>query len=219
MKFTLLILTINELDGMKIVMPKIRKDWIDEIIVIDGGSTDGTIEWAADNGYKVIHQSRPGFGTAIIEGVAKAKGDIIITFSPDGNSMPERIPDLMAKMREGYDIVVVSRYLDWAKSEDDDVVTAFGNWLFIKMYNIIFGQCVTDYLVMFRGFRKSLIGELQITDKAVCQSQLMCRAARAGKRLGEIPGDEPKRIGGEKKMSPIRNGLAELKMLLMEYFR
>ena len=80
MKSTLLVLSFNEIEGMKFIMPKIRGHWIDEIIVVDGGSTDGTIEWAIDHGYKVIHQSRPGFGTAYMEGIEKATGEIIITF-------------------------------------------------------------------------------------------------------------------------------------------
>ena len=220
MKCTLLVLCIDEIEGMKVVMPKIRDHWIDEIIVVDGGSTDGTIEWAVEHGYKVVRQSAPGFGTAYIEGIVEANGDVIITFSPDGNSTPECIPDLMATMRNGYDIVTVSRYVDWAKSEDDSRLTTFGNWLFTKMYNISFRQSVTDYLVMYRGFRKSLVDELQINHRGISwQSQLMCRAAKAGKTLGEIPGNEPRRIGGISKMRPFRNGIAELTMLVTEFFR
>jgi hypothetical protein len=60
------------------------------------------------------------------------EGDVVITFSPDGNSIAELIPELVNKMKEGYDMVIVSRYLNEAKSEDDDIITAFGNWLFTK---------------------------------------------------------------------------------------
>ena len=54
------------------------------------------------------------------------------TFSPDGNSIPELIPNLISKMKEDHDMVIVSRYLDDAKSDDDDIITRFGNWLFTK---------------------------------------------------------------------------------------
>jgi len=218
MTITLMILTFNEIVGMKVIMPKIDPSLYDELIIIDGGSTDGTIEYATSNGYPIYVQQRPGLGEAYEEGLKHATGDIIITFSPDGNSEPERLPDLIAKIKEGYDIVIVSRYLDWAKSEDDDLVTAFGNWLFTRLYNIMFGQRVTDLLVIYRAFKRTLIEELKVNHKAIAwQTQLMAKAAKNGKRIGEIPGDEPDRIGGVRKMHPIRNGLEELYMLTREF--
>ena len=217
MKTTLLALSFNEIEGIKVILPQISKEVIDEILIVDGGSTDGTIEWARESGYKVIVQKKPGLGSAYLEGLAEAQGELIITFSPDGNSMPDVLPDLIKKIKEGYDIVTVSRYLDWAKSLDDDPVTAFGNWLFTKFYNVLFQQNVTDYLVMYRAFRISLVDQLDIKHSSISwQSQLMCKAAKAGLKIGEIPGDEPPRIGGERKMNPIRNGIAELKMLIKE---
>jgi glycosyltransferase involved in cell wall biosynthesis len=220
MKATLLALSYNEIDGVKAIMPKIDHKLLHEIIVVDGGSTDGTIEWLNANGYKVVVQTQPGLGSAYREGLKVATGDIIITFSPDGNSLPDRIPALIEKMTEGPDVVTVSRYLGDAKSEDDDFVTAIGNWLFTKAYNILFGQSVTDYLVMYRAFKTTLVKELDINHGAISwQSQLMCRAARAGKDIQEIDGDEPARIGGKRKMNPIRNGLAELLMLAQEFKR
>ena len=220
MKTTLLALTFNEIEGMKIIMPRIKAGVVDEIIIVDGGSKDGTIEWAREAGYKVIVQKTPGLGAAYVEGLEEATGDVIITFSPDGNSVPEYLPDLINKINEGYELVTVSRYLDWATSEDDDHITAFGNWLFTKIYNLLFGQKLTDYLVMYRAFKISIIKNLKVEHKAISwQSQMMCRAARAGLKLGEIPGNEPARIGGIRKMNPIRNGLAELTMLLREFFR
>lgn len=220
MKTTLLVLSYNEVEGMKVIMPRIPDGVVDEILIVDGGSTDGTIEWARNAGYKVIVQKNPGLGSAYVEGITEATGEIIITFSPDGNSVPEVLPELIKKLAEGYDVVTVSRYLDWATSEDDDMVTAVGNWMFTKFYNILFGQKVTDYLVMYRAFKISMVKQLKIDHSAISwQSQLMCRAARAGCKLGEIPGDEPARIGGVRKMNPVRNGLAELFMLGKEFGR
>ena len=124
------------------------------------------------------------------------------------------------KIEEGYDVVTASRYLDSAKSLDDDPVTAFGNWLFTKSYNILFQQNVTDYLVMYRAFKASIIDQLNVEHSSISwQSQLMCKAAKAGLKISEIPGYEPPRIGGERKMNPIRNGIAELKMLINEFIR
>src|SRR5208282_1748257 len=126
MKVSLLVMTLNEIEGLKAIMPRIKRDWIDQIIVVDGGSTDGSIEWAREQDYQVYIQQQPGFRHAYVEVWPYVEGDVVITFSPDGNSIPELIPELVAKMREGYDMVIVSRYLGGAKSEDDDLLTGFG---------------------------------------------------------------------------------------------
>ena len=111
MKTTLLVMTLNEIEGMKVIMPQIQRNWCDQIIVVDGGSTDGTIEWAREHGYFVFVQKRLGFRHAYNEVLPYVTGDIIITFSPDGNSISELIPPLIEKMKEGYDMVIASRYL------------------------------------------------------------------------------------------------------------
>ena len=73
----------------------IDKSWINEIICIDGGSTDGTVEYFKENGYTVYSQQGRGFGTGMKEGMDKAEGEVIVEFTPDGNSIPEKIPELV----------------------------------------------------------------------------------------------------------------------------
>ena len=219
MKVSLIIFTWNEIDGMKVIMPQIKKEWYDELIIVDGGSTDGTIEYAKEHGYYIFVQKGKGSGAAFMESVEKATGDIIIIFSPDGNSAPERIPPLIEKMKEDYDLVIVSRYLDWAKSYDDDFITAFGNSIFTKLVNILFGSKITDLLVMYRGFKKNLVKDLEINTKTSSWgSQLLLRAIKRNLKIGEIPGDEPPRIGGIRKMRPLKNVSVELFMIIKEYF-
>ena len=133
MKTTLLVAAWNELDGMKAIMPQIKREWVDQILVVDGQSTDGTAEWAREQGYEVIVQQKPGgLRYGYYDALPHIKGDVVITFSPDGNSLADKIPALVEKMKEGYDMVIVSRYLDGARSEDDDFLTAFGNWFFTR---------------------------------------------------------------------------------------
>ena len=59
--FALLVFTLNEYEGMKHIMPRIQREWLDEILIVDGGSTDGTIEYARENGFQVYCQKRKGF--------------------------------------------------------------------------------------------------------------------------------------------------------------
>ena len=221
MKVTLLVLTLNEIEGMKVIMPQISRGWCDQIIVVDGGSTDGTIEWARESGYTLHVQKRPGIRFAYFEVLPMIAGDVVISFSPDGNSPPEAIPALIEKMRDGYDLVIASRYLGPAKSYDDDIITAFGNWLFTKTVNLLHGGRYTDIAVIFRAFRKQLVYDLglhreeaydlpeKLFGTVISWEPLMSvRAAKRKMKIAEIPVDEPKRIGGERKLQILRWGMA-----------
>ena len=217
MKTTLLVPTLNEVEGMKTIMPHIKKRWIDEILVLDGGSTDGTVEYAKSKGYRVVMQKSKGITNAYREGLKVAKGDYIIAFSPDGNSVPEVIPKLVKKIKEGYDMVIASRYARGAKSEDDDPITAFGNWMFTKIINICFGGKYTDTLVMFRAFRKDIVKNIPThLPRAGLEPILSIRCAKLKLKVTEIPASEPKRIGSARKMNPLLNGLDVLRLIFSE---
>lgn len=217
MKTTLFVPTLNEIDGMKAVMPHVKKEWVDEILVLDGGSSDGTIEYAKSKGYRVVMQRSKGITNAYREALKVAKGDYIISFSPDGNSLPEVIPQLVKKINEGYDMVIASRYLKGAKSYDDDFVTAFGNFMFTTIINICFGGKYTDTLVMLRAFKKNIIKKLNINvPRAGMEPILSIRCAKEKLKVTEIPANEPKRIGGKRKMNPILNGLDILRLIFSE---
>ena len=231
MKTTLLIPTLNEIDGMRVIMPRIKKEWCDQIIILDGGSTDGTIEYAKDNGYFVYVQKQPGFRHAYCEALPYIEGDVLITFSPDGNSIPELIPDLIQKMKKGYDMVIVSRYLDHAKSLDDDPITAFGNWLFTKTINLLHAGNYTDAMVIFRAYKTQLIYDLELNcDEGFKMAEqlfntrisweplLSVRAIKKRLKITEIPGDEPPRIGGERKLKIFKWGGAYYFQFIREVF-
>lgn len=231
MKTSLLILTLNEINGMMAIMPRIKKEWCDQIIILDGGSTDGTIEYAQKHGFFVYVQKKPGFRHAYCEALPYIEGEIVITFSPDGNSIPELIPDLVKKMEEGYDMVIVSRYLGQARSYDDDPITGFGNKLFTKTIDLLYGAKYTDAMVIFRAYKKQLIYDLELNQeegfakaekifrtKISWEPLLSVRAAKRKLRIGEMPGDEPPRIGGERKLKVLKWGAAYYFQFLREVF-
>lgn len=219
MKVTLIVMTWNEVVGMKAIMPKVKKEWVDQILVVDGGSTDGTIEYAKECGYEVYVQQKRGIRSAYMEALPLCRGDVILTFSPDGNSIPELIPDIINKLKEGYDMVIASRYYKGAKSEDDDILTGFGNWLFTKTINILFWTNYTDSMVIYRAYRKSLVQELELdldkwystpewlfSTKLSWEPILSARCAKRKLKVAEISGDEPARVGGVRKLQVWRWG-------------
>lgn len=224
-------MTLNEVNGMKAIMPQIDRNWCDQIIVVDGGSTDGTVEWAREQGYFVYVQKKPGFRNAYVEVLPYVEGDVVITFSPDGNSIAGLIPPLLEKMKEGYDMVIVSRYLGKAKSEDDDIVTGFGNWLFTKTINLLHGGNYTDAMVIYRAYKKQIIYDLELREESgyamaerlfrtriSWEPLLSVRAAKKKLKIAEIPGDEPPRIGGERKLKILKWGAAYYFQFIREVF-
>ncbi len=209
---------LNEIEAARVIIPQINKKWVDEIIVVDGGSTDGTVEFVKSQGLLVQSQSRRGFGTGMLQGLKMAKGDVVVEFRPDGNSIPNDIPRLIAKIQEGYDLVIASRYLGGAKSDDDDRLTAFGNWMFTTIVNVLFGARYTDALVGTRAFLREKALSLAFDVPGLswpCQSSI--RFARAGLKIAEIPAREPPRIGGVRKMHPFRTGWEICKLIVRDF--
>ncbi len=230
MKISLVLATLNEIDGMKAIMPRIRKEWYDELIIIDGGSIDGTCEYAKENGYFLRRQEGKGIRTALDQAFLLTSGDIIITFTPDGNSIPEIIPALIEKMKEGFDMVIVSRYLNEARSNDDSIISGLGNRAFTFLINLLHHGEYTDALIGFRAFRRETVDNIGLVrgptnwfEKKYFQHTSWdflssVRCARKKLKVGEIAGDEPARIGGKEKVNKLKVGLVLLVQLFLEIF-
>ena len=194
---TLFIPIKNEIEGLRSIMPRIKREWVDEIIILDGGSTDGSKEFLLSCGYQVTDQKSTGIKSAFWEAFEIAKGDVIIPFSPDGNSIPEDIPKLIEKINEGYDIVIASRYFGGAGSQDDDIASALANRVLTGMINFFFGATYTDAIGMYKAFYKKHLYELGIDKHKNEHSEIMlpARGVRYGLKITEIPSAEPRRLG------------------------
>jgi glycosyltransferase involved in cell wall biosynthesis len=101
MRIALVVLVLNEIEGLQLYMPRIDQSWVDQILIVDGGSTDGSVEWCEANGYQVLRQKQRGLRWGYMEAMERIAADALITYSPDGNSLVESIPALCAKLREG----------------------------------------------------------------------------------------------------------------------
>ena len=221
MKTTLLALTLNEIQGCKAVLPLINRAWCDQILVVDGGSTDGTVEWCRLNGFEVYEQKRKGIRYAYLEVMPAVSGDVVLTLSPDGNCPVEAIPRILAAMEQGFDLVIASRYMEGVSSEDDDFLTGIANWVFTRTVNVLHGGHYTDAMVIYRAFRRELIYELDLHKEesyrlperlfrtVISWEPLMSvRATKRRKKIGEVAVGEPPRIGGERKLQMWRWGAA-----------
>lgn len=228
---TLLVLAMNECENMKEIMPQIDRKWFDRILVVDGQSTDGTAEYSREMGYDVVVQTKRGPRNGLVEGFATITTDVVVPFSPDGNSPVEDIPKLLAKIEEGYDMVIASRYKGDAISYDDTFASKWANRIFTKSINVLFGGEYTDAMTMFRAMKTRLFYDLKLgEDESYLPEHwfnlgqgglgyepiLSARAALAKLKIAEIPSDEPKRLRGDAKFPKIRGGLGYFAQLLIE---
>tara|TARA_B100000575_G_C23131652_1_gene656516 strand:+ start:724 stop:1428 length:705 start_codon:yes stop_codon:yes gene_type:complete len=223
---TLLLPTFNEIDGFRNIFPKVNKELFDDILVVDGGSKDGTVEFAFENNIRIMTQLRSGLSEAVIDAIDTIKTDYVIEFSMDGNCLPELLEPLVSELKNDNDMVIVSRYLPPAKSYDDNFITAIGNYFFSSVINAMGKPKITDSLGMYRGFkvsivdypefRKFLIGPVfePLTSMVACSRNL---------KVKEIAGDEPLRLGGQSKMRVIYNGscilLAVIRIYIFKFFK
>lgn len=221
---------LNEIQGLKQISPLIDKSLFDDILIIDGGSSDGTIEFCQAQGFKVLQQPGKGMPDAMDYAYHKTMDDIIIVFTPDGNSLPELLPELCSKMCEGYDLVIVSRYKGSAKSLDDSFLTHIGNKIFTMIVNGLFGGKYTDVLVAYRGYRRTAVEQMKLFNHTKehwfrkiffymngWELGSSIRAVKLRLSVTEIPGSEPARIGGKRKLSIIKNGLGSLLQIIHDF--
>ena len=218
-KKTLLIITFNEINGSKALYDKIPFNLFDEVYVIDGNSSDGTIDFWKEKGHNVIIQKIPGRGAAFVEGVDITTGDHILFFSPDGNEDPEDITKLLDTLEGECDLVIASRFMKGSKSDDVTWFRRFGNNLFTFLINLFFRTKVSDAVNGFRAIKREKINKLNLPpSKFEIEFQMTARAGKLKYNIIEIPTYEKDRIGGYSKAGSFSVGFSFIKLLIKEVF-
>jgi len=219
MKVSVIVITLNEVDCVPHVLAGIPKDIVDEILVVDGHSTDGTPERVRKLGYKVIMQEKKGYGMAFIEGVQHAQGDILILMNGDGSQDPKYIPDFLKKIQEGYKVVFASRYLKGAGSADDTLLTLVGNKVFTFLTNLLCGTGISDSLFMYAAIERDVFKSIDLNywNFEFCVA-VPIRVHKKGYIFAEIPTFELKRLHGTKKVHAFFHGLRILWVIIREAF-
>lgn len=221
MKLSLIILTRNEIQGVKYFVPKLPRDVVDEILVIDGQSKDGTKEFLESSGIRVIVQEKMGRGEAFRLAVEKASGDALVFFSPDGNEDPNDISKFRQFFEEGTDLVIASRMMKGAHNEEDESFLPLRKWVnlaFGLIANTIWNRSkfVTDTINGFRGIKKSVFKELGLDGLGyTIEYQMSIRAFKHKKKIVEFPTYESGRMGPGGAPS-FSTGVAFIKCLLRE---
>jgi len=222
MRTTLVLLTFNEIEGLRALWDRIPLGAVDEVFSVDPGSTDGTLEFFRERGIPVILQERRGRGEAFRIAAREASGEALCFFSPDGNEDPADIVRLLRRIEDGYDLAIASRFLPGARNEEEGrriPARALANRAFTAAVRALFGGSITDTINGFRAIRRDRLLDLAPDAEGFAiEFQISIRALKRGLRVSEIPTREGDRIGGESTAASIPTGLKVLRVLLREAF-
>lgn len=223
MKISLVLLTLDELPGLEALFEKIPFDAVDEAFAVDGGSTDGTLDFYRDHGFTVLSQQSKGRGEAFRMAFEHASGDALLFFSPDGNEDPADIPKFRIFLEGGADLVIATRMTKHAENEEDHLWFRWRKWAnltFNVMANAAWnrsGQYVTDSINGYRAITKKAWEKLQPDGNGyTIEYQSTIRALKHRLKIAEFPTREGQRIGPEKGSPSIQTGVAFLKLYKKE---
>ena len=222
MKLSLVFLTLNEIIGLEAIFDKVPLDAVDEVLAIDGGSTDGTLEFFKKKNIPVFVQETRGRGEAFRLAFKKARGDALLFFSPDGNEDPYDIPRFKPLIEEGNDIVIATRMVKNARNEEDDQLFKWRKWA-NKVFNLMAnytwnkGPIVSDTINGFRTITRKAWYELALDGSGyTIEYQGSIRAFKRKLRIAEFPTHEGARIDGREGSPSIKTGIAFLKLYFSE---
>lgn len=217
-KISVVIPTLNEEKNLAHVLPKIQQ-WVDEIVLVDGYSSDQTIDVARQlcPTVRVVMQDGRGKGAALRTGFAAATGDIIVMLDADGSTDPSEIPLYVGALLAGADFAKGSRFLQGGGTKDMPFYRKLGNWGFVWLVRLMFGGKYTDLCYGYNAFWKRVLPDLDLDcDGFEVETLMNVRALKAGLKIIEVPSFEFPRVHGNGRLRTIPDGWRVLKTIFSE---
>jgi len=220
-RVSVVIPALNEADCLPDVLPFVP-DWVHEVLLVDGQSTDRTIEVARRlrPDIRIVVQDRRGKGAALRTGISNASGDIIVMLDADGSTDPGEIPAFIGALLAGADFAKGSRFLQGAGSTDMTSLRRFGNWGFAVLANVLFNTRFSDltygYNALWARNRSSLALEIDGWPNEIISN---IRVARSGLKVVEVASFEHARVAGQAKLRLLPAASAILAAIFAEWIR
>jgi glycosyltransferase involved in cell wall biosynthesis len=209
-----------------------------EVILVDGHSTDDTIEVARRirPDVKVVQQTRRGKGNALACGFAALTGDMVVLLDADGSADPAEIPAFVAALETGADFAKGTRFDLGGQSHDITRFRRIGNSGLNRLVNLLFGTRYTDLCYGYNAFRVGVLPFLDLPsvnaaaaddtpggmlwgDGFEIETLITVRAARADIKIAEVASIEQVRLHGVSNLRAIPDGIRVLRTILAEHRR
>jgi glycosyltransferase involved in cell wall biosynthesis len=233
-RISVVVPALNEAANLREVLPYLPP--VHEVILVDGGSVDGTVETARKvlPGIVTVTQMRRGKGNALAAGFAKVTGDVVVMLDADGSADPDEIPRFVAALLDGADFAKGSRFRPGGGSADITAVRRLGNRFLHGWMNLSFRTRFTDLCYGYNAFWADLIPLLDLPDHELVrpagapmlwgdgfeiETLINCRFASAGLTITEVPSIERRRLHGRSNLHAVSDGLRVLRTLRTERTR
>jgi glycosyltransferase involved in cell wall biosynthesis len=215
---SVIIPTLNEAHNLEILLP-LLPDWISELIIVDGCSTDNTLDVVKQHCPTaiILTEARKGKGAALRAGFRIASSEIILILDADGSMDPAESIVLVGALIAGADFAKGSRFIQGGGTDDMTLFRMVGNWAFTTAVRVLFGGAYSDlcygYLAFWAKHRVLLDPPC---DGFEIETYLNIRALTSGLKIVEIPSLESPRIYGESHLRAIPDGWRVLKTIVRE---
>ena len=197
MKISVVIPTLNEAQAIGEVVSAVPQDWVQDIFVVDNGSTDDTAKQAIIAGARVIHEPRRGYGSACMAGAKAARdSDVIVFLDGDRSDDPRQLDAIaMPVVQDQADLVIGSRIGGVLEKGAMPLHGQLGNHFIVFLLHLLYGVNITD-IGSFRAIKTNALFDLKMEQMTYgWPVEMVVKAARKGLRIQSVPITYRKRIG------------------------
>jgi glycosyltransferase involved in cell wall biosynthesis len=212
---TAVIPTLNEADNLRWLLPRLTS--VDEVVIVDGQSSDGTAEIARllRPDATIIVEPPTGKGTAMRTGMAAATSEVLIMLDADGSMDPAEFDAFLALLCRGFDFVKGSRYACGGGSDDLTGLRSVGNKWLTRLANGLYRGGWSDLCYGYVGIRRSAVDRLALKSTGFeIETEMCVNAVRAGLKIAEVASHESNRRHGESNLNTFRDGWRVLRTMV-----
>lgn len=218
LRVSIVVPTLNEAKNLPWVLPRIPA-WVHEVLIVDGCSTDNTVEVARRlrSDVRIVMERRRGKGVAVRAGFAAATGDIVVMLDADGSMAPEEIISFVGALMSGADFVKGSRFLQGGGTDDMSLFRMLGNWGLTQIVRVLYGGSFSDLCYGYIAFWSRNIPIFACDcDGFEIETLINIRALQNRLKIVEVASFEWPRVSGTSNLRAIPDGWRVLKTIVRE---